>query len=443
MTKTKRRILYLSLIIVFLVIAPFLILYASGYNFEFLEKKIIKTGLLVINSEPRGADIYLNQYFSKKRTPERLANLRPGEYTVEVKKTGYQTWQKKLQVFANYSTFADEIVLFKKTPKVDLLLEGNTQIVKSSPEKPILALLTSKGEEKQILIVNSENKTKKIIKENIEAEVKNMEWLENELLVTLNNKNTNDFLIINTDYPEESLLSEITIQRFDKVKQGAYKIYYGLSTDIIYEIDLFDKKIEAVSQRKALDFIAKEQKIFYLSPLDESTELIQFDISQKNEEVIDQLPGQEFEFYNLGEDYFIIKGKDAFRLYKNDNNTPKYTIPNKIIGAHLSQDKKKLLYFNEHELWLYDFEEKEGELLTRFSQEIKEVLFYPGDNYVIYNLNNSIYVIECDGRDVRNNHLLLESRGNVELLDSSKEIITLNIKNDQKLGDGLYNLIIR
>ena len=120
MTLRYRRIIYLVFIAVFLIIAPIITLYSTGYRYNFKKNKIEKTGILNIDSQPRGALIYLNGQYQNK-TPARFTNLLPDRYQVKVEKDGYYPWQKDLEVKSNLTTFAKDIVLFKQNLPVNIV----------------------------------------------------------------------------------------------------------------------------------------------------------------------------------------------------------------------------------------------------------------------------------------------------------------------------------
>lgn len=46
-------------------------------------------GTIYIDSEPRGARIYLNNTFISKFTPDSIINLDPGEYSITLREFGY------------------------------------------------------------------------------------------------------------------------------------------------------------------------------------------------------------------------------------------------------------------------------------------------------------------------------------------------------------------
>jgi len=101
MSLKTRRIIFILFIIIFIIITPLIISYASGYRFSFPRKIIQKTGLLVLDSRPPGAKIYINdklyqlffnKYFSNKNnyttTPAKIKGILPNEYNVRLELGG-------------------------------------------------------------------------------------------------------------------------------------------------------------------------------------------------------------------------------------------------------------------------------------------------------------------------------------------------------------------
>ena len=112
--KKKYRIIYaFILVVVFIIVAPLLVLYATGYRYNFSENRVIKTGVLAVDSDPRNAQITINDKKAGSRTPTVVKNLFPGDYSVSIEKEGYFGWEKSLSVFPNRSTSTERVSLLK------------------------------------------------------------------------------------------------------------------------------------------------------------------------------------------------------------------------------------------------------------------------------------------------------------------------------------------
>jgi len=64
MNLIRRRILYIFFIFLFLLITPLIILYANGYKLS-NNFRLEKTGILILDSEPQDAKIFLEDTLSK------------------------------------------------------------------------------------------------------------------------------------------------------------------------------------------------------------------------------------------------------------------------------------------------------------------------------------------------------------------------------------------
>ncbi len=111
----KHRYAYMIIaIIVFVIAAPLLILYASGYR---LDKtfNFATTGGVNISAQLSGTEIYVNNELVRTTSIFQksvfVQNLKPGTYNVSVKKEGYQGWNKTLRVFPETVTDAYSFTL--------------------------------------------------------------------------------------------------------------------------------------------------------------------------------------------------------------------------------------------------------------------------------------------------------------------------------------------
>ena len=105
--ETRNFLTYLfgSLIVVFGTIL--LGALATGWQYDFSTGELRETGLIIMNSEPSGATISLNNATIKSTTPYRATNLLPGSYTVKYSKTGFRPWIKQSDVDGERVSFAD------------------------------------------------------------------------------------------------------------------------------------------------------------------------------------------------------------------------------------------------------------------------------------------------------------------------------------------------
>jgi hypothetical protein len=118
-TRFARFVLYPIAGIIFCIILAVLLTLANGYRFTYKEGHVslTKTGMLILTTRPFDASISLNGKTTKYRTSfhllaTKIAALKPGNYKVEVKKSGYRTWTNTLDIQPNMVTWANYILLF-------------------------------------------------------------------------------------------------------------------------------------------------------------------------------------------------------------------------------------------------------------------------------------------------------------------------------------------
>ncbi|MCJ7804631.1 PEGA domain-containing protein [Patescibacteria group bacterium] len=142
----KRIIIFLTLIIGIATAAYFLTKLASGYRFDFINKSLRPTGLLVANSLPNQATILITGKTVKNKTATTLS-LTPGEYQVEIKKDGFSSWQKKLLIEKELVVKTDAY-LFPTYPELKPLTFTGAANPVISPDNKIVAFAVDSEDEK-------------------------------------------------------------------------------------------------------------------------------------------------------------------------------------------------------------------------------------------------------------------------------------------------------
>jgi len=107
-----RHIAFFFSLALYLTLLPIILSYSLGYHIDFHKFIIYKTGILSLRSTPSGASIYINGKLYSDITPARIEELRPGTYSIEVKRENFYPWQKDLTVRPNMVTRAEKILLF-------------------------------------------------------------------------------------------------------------------------------------------------------------------------------------------------------------------------------------------------------------------------------------------------------------------------------------------
>lgn len=121
----------LSTMVVVGIIGTIAILYARGYRLQNDEQQLVigPTGLLVANSTPKAAQVFVNG--NLKTATDNSISLSPGTYDISIRKEGYQNWDKKVTIEKEAVTQVDAF-LVSQAPSL-------TALTFSGAEKPIFS----------------------------------------------------------------------------------------------------------------------------------------------------------------------------------------------------------------------------------------------------------------------------------------------------------------
>ncbi len=184
MSKRTRTIIFIICVFLFLLISPSVILYSQGYRVDFEKKKIVQIGAFSFKVLPKSADVYLNDDFNKKTSGITgsvfIENLLPKNYEVEIKKEGYYSWEKTLEVKEKEVIEAKNIILFPQNPDFKIFDQKLPEIEPSATSSDKKGVVESNKYE---IWVNFPNEEKKIFLTRFSEEIGSIFWLTNDYLI--------------------------------------------------------------------------------------------------------------------------------------------------------------------------------------------------------------------------------------------------------------------
>ncbi len=440
MSLKTRRILFIFFILLFIIITPLVIFYAAGYELSLKNIKkggFQKNGMLVLDTLPQGAKIFLNnetqqlffsKYFSGNdnfvATPAKLKNITPGEYDVKMEKDGYFSWEKKLSVYPGMSTYAEDVILFKKSLPL-IVANGKIKNIFFSPNKKYsVALLEDK-----INIIDLENNNTLTVEiQKLNSDIAEVLWSPNnkKIIISKTIYNLSDGSI-------DSSLNKVLFNNAEKIRWGddENEIFFSKKEKIGYAIYKYNLKEENSNNRyngeKIIDLMVKNGLLYYIGHDIASANFNAVEINSGKNILNISLPySSEYKFINHGQELINLLDEKHQILYLI-NPFSQFPLQETISNVKYAEwnDKAKLLYGNDFEIWLFDLNSRQSSLITRISETINKCFWYSNNNYIIYSTNTKINILELDNREKRN---LLE----IVQLDK----ISDNFLN--KKGDALY-----
>lgn len=443
-----RRAISFTLIIGFIILAPLLILHTAGYRYNFKKQKVTSAGSLVIKTEPRNATITINELGITQNSPGRINDLPQNEYTISITKEGFFPWIKKLTVKDMETTFAEDIMLFKNTTEIKITNFTIDQILPLSDQSGFVFI--------------SENKIQSFdfsTKQNITL----YELPANEVLTNWQLSKNNDFLLItaskNNTLP--TLEKNIIISRHSP--QNIINLNEKLNTtdqvQIHWSIDnsdtLYLKNNNSILLAKINGNTININPLYTFTP---AQKINDFYVINNN-----------LFFLENSADKFFIK-RLLLTTSEMDKYSPKLELPNSSytitgqIGGNLilndilkketyiiSQDLNNILFrqtnlitksiSSKNNLWAVTdgteimlLDQKttpfNKSTINRVSRGISGVVWTSSSNYLLYNHEGKLNIIELDPREKRNIIELNADNVNEFILDNDGQNIYFTKNNE-------------
>lgn len=410
MDLTLRRLIALGFILIFILIAPALILYTAGYRYNFKKQEIQKTGALVIKSQPANAAISIDEKLTKYKTPARISNVMPGEHLISLSKTNYYSWNKKLNIKEQETAFAENIILFRKS-EPEILEEQQIESIDFSPDGRFAIFVVNDKTQDYLYLLNLGNQKIRLIYNNgKQFDEPTARWSNNGAFLLFQDKTI--ATVISTFLPKQKLEvpispSEITTSKLKWDENAGNRLYFSSGNDIFQfdvSADARQKIYSLAKTEKLLDYLIEENRIFTISELKGKFFLSRAAISQS----ADMLPRT----IELSHGQFSLDGIIDGRPILYDLNNKDLYVFNadlaKIIfkktnaaGIEYLPDKKLLLTETDQEINVINvnhepFEEKN---ITRYSQGLTKTKWHYLANYVFALHEGKIDIIELDDRD--------------------------------------------
>ncbi|MBU0546619.1 MAG: hypothetical protein ABH876_00820 [Patescibacteria group bacterium] len=381
-------------VILFLILTPVTILYSQGYRLDWNPPigriKITQTGGLFFRILPQPAEIFLDSKFKKTTDflfgSSLIDNLLPKKYDISIRKEGYYSWEKQLEVKEKMVTAAESILLIPKNIDLTIISTDIENFWLAPDNKNLILKETSSNNENNwsLKLYNLSKKIKSHLIEESDIYAKGADLMGLEF-----SDNSKDIFL------------EIGIK--EQIKK--FDLEISQTPPILKEIKEQSIPIDNIITYKKLG-----EDIYYL---DDLGYIFKTDSSFKQKNQITQtpftvLPETNYEL-NKFKDLIFLKEKKTLYLFNQESNLwEKFFEP--VSGLVLSPDSKKLVYFSDYEIWtmfLEDIQEQPSRqtgdkiLIMRLSEKIKDVNWL-NYSYLIITTENKIKISEIDERDKAN-----------------------------------------
>jgi hypothetical protein len=217
------RTLITGLIIV--LISTVLYLYTAGYRLQREEEEPVDirvTGMISAKSIPESASVYLDDELVTA-TDDSIPGIPPGNYNLKIKKSGFTTWEKEIEVFPELVTDITAI-LISETPRIEPLTNTGARDPVMSPSLSALAYFSKDEENPGVWVMpllynrlNFFSSAPEVVLEDTNyvkfSEGLNIEWAPNEKEILVEQSENSYYLV---DLVDDSAMSVSNVEEIRK-----------------------------------------------------------------------------------------------------------------------------------------------------------------------------------------------------------------------------------
>ena len=466
----KKFELYLYFCVaMFFFLLGIVLFYSFGYKYNINENRTVRTGAIIIKSTPEDVDIFINdKIFINNRTITNLFSdfvkieeLKNDTYNIKIKKSEHFQWEKNIKVNSGYITELKNIVLLKNNYNKNILLNK----IKIDPDSNNLFVSNNKD---RIIYTKDINKVKSLFIYNInnnseieisrynkfmfnkfknEYSIENIIWSDNNskiIIKTKDKKSTESYLI---DLEDNYKIYDVnSIFKNNNYIRNNWNFHFNDVIFFIEEGTLFEYNFKKLTSTKIMNnissFIIKNGYIYYIKQNDNILYYKYLNTSSTENKIIilpkNNIINPTYKIIASDINTYLILSSDGI-LYFIDERNSIHTINHSVDNASFSNNNKRILYNNDHEIWIYYIEEKisqpskkkaTNELITRFSGNINNISLYKDEEHIFYKEGDTYKLIEIDNRDKKNTYEIINlTDNNIFYLNNLNSLYYL--KNDK------------
>lgn len=278
--KARKTALIIAIVVIGVGILTYLVSFLiRGYRPGLNQKGLglMPTGLLVADSDPEGASVYINDKLATATND--TINLSPEHYKIRIEKDGYLPWQKTITIKKEVVSQTNA-TLFRTTSDLKPLTNTGAINPTSSPDKSKIIYAVAKASEKRkngvwLLDLTSNLPINRANTKQLTGPIANLNWEKAKFIWSPDNKN----VILIEVGPNQRVVNafQINSSRFTEADQ-LIDVSFRLSLilqewqqEAKEELELKLKKLPeemvkiATNSATMINFSSDNEKFFYLA----------------------------------------------------------------------------------------------------------------------------------------------------------------------------------
>lgn len=410
MTRKTRRLLFYSLVFLFLIAGLAVVFYCDGWRINAQDGsiKLQRTGAIFIQTDPQGVNIKIGkEIFADKsglfQKGTLAGELLPGNYEVEIKKNNYLSWTKNIAVESGLVSEASRIVLIPEK------LEKNPV----ASDKPVdnfwvnrdnIVFKNSSG-----LYLQSKDSSTKLRGD------KFVVWSNDHNKIITENSNTQTYYLYTLNNLGQTLNINVVLSNLQKTPIKDVKFHPLDSNRLIIQdknnflriLDVNRSISENIDKEPALTWTIEGPSVYYISD-----SLTSFNLISKTEDFSFKLPD------NLTNKKFTRISVSANKIGLLDDSGGLY------VFNQQTQNLQQIAHSAENFTFSPDsrkiaFEDKNGKLNIYFAEDYQNGIRKKAGDVIRFN-----FYLKSNGGNIKNiswykdsSHLFVENQTSVDFTE--------------------------
>ncbi len=443
MKKIVRHTIFAFFVLLFLISAPLLLFFATGYRYNFAKGKVEPTGHILVTSLPKNAEVSVNGQLqtdpwqfvlgsSHLRTPARLKNLLSGDYSIVLTKDGYWPWQRRVSVSPQTTTFITDVSLLRKVnPLKEVSQEGILQYRVVSPSRILYATTST------LYAFDRATKGLAAVWQSPDDVVGFTPSLDGRFVVV---RTKSALIILEDENTSFSVKSSLTAKGSVWTRQNTLVAF---DDSILFTFNPETLKRSDIERIEARDVSVRDEVMFYLSSYGKGMALWSIDGSNKLKKLVVELPVKDATLLSEGSEKYVVI-RSGVGLYVVERESPNHVteIPHGIAIAWIDQDSAYI--GTDFELWRYRFEGErhDQEFITRRGEPIGVLAGVGELPYVFFTKDASaLLALEANTNESPNMYTIAE--GEVRALSIEPKLKELFFLGTVGGMQGIWSILLK
>lgn len=444
MSKALRTILFLLFLLAFLVSAPLVVLYTAGFRFDLDNSRIVHTAVLNISSIPRNATIFIDGKEMSDRTLAVIENMIPGEHDIRLEKTGYLPWSQTITFKSRQATFASDIVLFLDTSTA--LMESVNMIETSvSPDGSRLAYMTQASSWLEVWTTTGKTESTKLLMRLPYSPLSShtLSWSLNDtyLLLSQSKGVSQEIAIARVDDGSAVTFAD-EVANIDTLWWDASRddVLYVTTPEKILRLSLVSDETETLNKEAVRVQSYGERDV--MITISNNRTVLSF-VEDGTASILTYLPLGSYEFVRGPAGLVSLYEQNRHRLILLDPNNREQPI---ILNEEVTQWSwntagDQLLSTSGYDLKRYLRYENKTETLTRLSEPIDRLAWYPRGTVALYQSGGDTIAMRLEDPSGPTQEILAQEIAGPFWLGDEGDLLYLVNETDGE--DGIYERLLQ